>query len=215
MGARENHLVIFVRAPQIGAVKRRLAKDIGAFAAWQFYRRTTAELLRRVGDPRWRCWLAVTPDRLATGTRFWGTRFWGARFRAGRYSGFGQGPGDLGRRMAAPVRGLPPGPVVIIGSDIPELRRGHVADAFANLSTVDFVFGPAADGGYWLIGCKRRVMHEDLRRTLFRGVRWSTRHALEDTLANVPPHRSVALLETLHDIDTGEDFVSWRERGVT
>lgn len=207
MGARQNHLVIFVRAPQIGAVKRRLAKDIGAYAAWQFYRRTTADLLRRVGDPRWRCWLAVTPDWLATGTRFWG-----APLRAGRYSGFGQGPGDLGRRMAAPVRDLPPGPVVIIGSDIPDLRREHIADAFAELSTADFVFGPAADGGYWLVGCKRRSMHEDLRRTLFRGVRWSTRHVLEDTLANVPRHRSVALLETLHDIDTGEDFSAWRER---
>lgn len=207
MGARQNHLVIFVRAPQIGAVKRRLAKDIGAYAAWQFYRRTTADLLRRVGDPRWRCWLAVTPDWLATGTRFWG-----APLRAGRYSGFGQGPGDLGRRMAAPVRDLPPGPVVIIGSDIPDLRREHIADAFAALSAVDFVFGPAADGGYWLVGCKRRSMHEDLRRTLFRGVRWSTRHVLEDTLANVPRHRSVALLETLHDIDTGEDFSAWRER---
>lgn len=188
-------------------MKRRLAKDIGAYAAWQFYRRSSAALLHRVGDPRWRCWLAVTPDGLATGTRFWGVRL-----RAGRYSGFGQGPGDLGRRMAAPLSELPPGPVVIIGSDIPELRRKHIADAFAELSTADFVFGPAADGGYWLIGCKRRSMHEDLRRTLFRGVRWSTRHALEDTLANVPRHRSVALLETLQDIDTGEDFVAWRKR---
>ncbi|MCH8183034.1 MAG: TIGR04282 family arsenosugar biosynthesis glycosyltransferase [Proteobacteria bacterium] len=207
MGARQNHLVIFVRAPRIGAVKRRLAKDIGAYAAWRFYRFATAALLRRAGDPRWRCWLAVTPDGFASGPRFWGTRFWG-----GRYSGFGQGQGDLGRRMAAPVRDLPPGPVVIIGSDIPDLRREHIADAFAALSAADFVFGPAADGGYWLIGCKRRSMHEDLRRTLFRGVRWSTRHALEDTLANVPPHRSVAFLETLHDIDTGEDFAAWRKR---
>ena len=209
MGARENHLVIFVRAPQIGAVKRRLATEIGAFAAWQFYRRSSAALLRQVGDPRWRCWLAVTPDGLATGTRFWGPGVWRAP-----YSGFGQGQGDLGRRMAAPLRDLPPGPAVIIGSDIPDLRREHIAAAFAELSTADFVFGPAADGGYWLVGCKRRSAHEDLRRTLFRGVRWSTRHALEDTLANVPPHRSVALLETLHDIDTGEDFAAWRARGV-
>lgn len=209
MGARENHLVIFVRAPQIGAVKRRLARDIGAFAAWQFYHRNSAELLRRADDPRWRCWLAVTPDGFVAGARFWGPRFWRAPF-----PGFGQGRGDLGQRMAAPLRELPPGPVVIIGSDIPELRREHIAGAFAKLSTADFVFGPAADGGYWLVGCKRRSAHEDLRRTLFRGVRWSTRHALEDTLANVPHHRSVALLETLHDIDTGEDFIAWRKRGA-
>lgn len=202
MAGRENHLVIFVRAPQIGAVKRRLAEDIGDFAAWQFYRRTTADLLHRIADPRWRCWLAVTPDGFADRGRFW----------TGRYSRFGQGRGDLGRRMAAPVRHLPPGPVVIVGSDIPDLGRSHIAGAFAELSQADFVFGPAADGGYWLVGCKRLFMREDLRRTLFRGVRWSTRHALADTLANVPPHRSVALLETLHDIDTGKDFAAWHGR---
>ena len=122
-----------------------------------------------------------------------------------------RGGGDLGRRMAAPMRRLPPGPVVIVGSDIPDLGWSHIVGAFAELSQADFVFGPAADGGYWLIGCKRRLC-EDLRRTLFRGVRWSTRHALADTLANVPPHRSVALLETLHDIDTGKDFAAWRKR---
>ena len=205
MGRRQNHLVIFVRAPQIGALKRRLAKDIGAFAAWRFYRGTANALLRRVSDPRWRCWLAVTPDRFAVSARFW----------HGRCSRFGQGAGDLGRRMAAPARDLPPGPVVIVGSDIPGLSRAHVAAAFAKLSTTDFVFGPAADGGYWLAGYKRQPTHENLQSTLFRGVRWSTRYALEDTLANVPPHRSVALLETLHDIDTGEDFAAWRKRIAT
>lgn len=204
MGVRENHLVVFVRAPQVGAVKRRLARDIGAFAAWQFYSRNSATLMRRVVDSRWRLWLAVTPDRFATRARFW----------EANYARFGQGPGDLGRRMAVAVRTVPPGPVVIVGSDIPEVRREHIADAFAKLSTADFVFGPAVDGGFWLIGCKRRVAHEDLRRTLFRGIRWSTRHALEDTLANVAPNRSVALLDTLHDIDTEKDFLAWRERGA-
>ena len=200
--ARENHLVIFVKAPQIGAVKRRLAEGIGAFAAWQVYRRMSAALPRRLCDPRWRCWLAVTPDSLARRSRFWPEGM----------KSFGQGPGDLGRRMAAAVRDLPPGSVVIVGSDIPELGRAHVADAFAKLSTADYVFGPSPDGGYWLIGCKRRCAHEDLRRGVFRGVRWSTRHALEDTLANVPPHRTVALLPSLRDIDTVSDYEDWRKR---
>ena len=47
------HLVVFARAPRLGAVKRRLARDIGALAAWRFYRTATAGLLRRLaGDPR-------------------------------------------------------------------------------------------------------------------------------------------------------------------
>ena len=199
--APENHLVIFVRAPQIGAAKRRLAEGIGAFAAWQVYRRMSAALPRRICDPRWRCWLAVTPDSFAQRSRFW---------PAGP-NRFGQGPGDLGRRMARPIRRLPPGPVVIVGSDIPELGRAHIAEALARLSRADFVLGPAPDGGYWLIGSRRRAAHEDLRRSLFKGVRWSTRHALEDTLANVPPHRTVALLTTLQDIDTESDYRAWRD----
>ncbi len=49
-----------------------------------------------------------------------------------------------------------PGPVVIIGADIPEITPDHIGRAFAALGRSDAVFGPAADGGYWLVGLKRR-----------------------------------------------------------
>ena len=186
-------LVVFVKAPRIGTVKTRLAAAIGPVAAWRFYRTATDRLLRTVGDgPGWHTSLAVTPDEFCRHGRYWPDRI--ARFAQGR--------GDLGRRMGAVMATRPLGPVVIVGSDIPELRHRHIAEAFAVLETHDAVFGPAADGGYWLVGLKRRPLRPDI----FRNVRWSTEHALADTLRNLPHGCRTALLETLNDVDTVDDY---------
>lgn len=196
------HLVVFARAPRLGAVKRRLAADIGDVAAWQFYWRTLAHVLRRVApDPRWRSWLAVTPDRFASAAGLWPLA------RHGPPRLIPQGAGDLGQRMARPLADLPPGPVVIVGCDIPALNRAHVARAFAALGNHDAVFGPAEDGGYWLVGARRRPRVPDL----FGGVRWSSEHALADTRANLAPSQSVALIDVLRDIDDGAAYEAWRQ----
>src|ERR671932_477084 len=77
---------------------------------------------------------------------------------------------DLGARMERPLRELPPGPVAIVGSDIPGIEPKHVAAAFRRLAARDdFVFGPAPDGGFWLVGARRRRPPRG-----FPGVRWST-----------------------------------------
>ena len=191
-----NHLVVFVKAPRHGAVKTRLARDVGATAAAAFYRATTAALLRRLGrDPRWRLSLAVTPDLDAAGAGFWPAGI----------PRLAQGGGDLGRRMERALRAPPSGPVVVVGSDIPAIRAGHVARAFAALGSHDAVFGPAVDGGYWLVGMKRRPWAVGV----FAGVRWSSPHALADTLANLAGRR-VLLLDRLRDVDTGADLAAWR-----
>jgi hypothetical protein len=203
--ARRPQLVVFLRAPQRGAVKRRLAAGIGARAAHRFYADTSRALIRRLGDdPRWRLTLAATPDRLARRGRFWPR----ARRAMARC---GQGGGDLGRRMARMFTELPPGPVVIIGSDIPGITRDHVAGAFARLARFEAVFGPAKDGGYWLVGLARRFPAPGaLARRLFRGVRWSSAHALADTRANLPPRAEAPPLEALEDVDDAVSHGRWR-----
>ena len=194
----KGHLVIMVRAPRLGLGKRRLARDLGALAAWRFQRRMLGQILRRLGgDPRWITWLAVTPDRAVHKSTRW----------AGWARVIPQGAGGLGARMERLLRDRPPGPpgppgpVVIVGSDIPELNAGHVARAFKALGHHDWVFGPAADGGYWLVGARRR--RAPWRS--FEAVRWSSQYALADSLANLRGAR-VALLEELQDVDTGEDL---------
>lgn len=190
------HLMIMVKAPRLGQVKRRLAADIGDVAACWFYRRSTTTLLRRLAhDARWQTWLALTPDRFAAKGRWWpATRR------------IPQGGGDLGRRMATLLRHPPPGPVVIVGSDIPDIAPRHIDTAFKALGDHDLVFGPAEDGGYWLVGARRRPHLPDP----FRGVRWSTERALADSLANIEGRYSVALLDELQDIDDGAALARWR-----
>src|SRR3984885_354415 len=156
------HLILFVKLPRLGAGKRRLARDIGAVAALRFER-----LEPRLGrDRRWKLRLAGTPDRAA------------ARW-PGRSPAMPQGAGDLGARMRRAPAACPTGPAVLVGSDIPGMTAAHIAEAFALLGWHDIVLGPANDGGFWLVGCR----HAPPR---FGRVRWSSRHALEDTLANLP-----------------------------
>lgn len=176
-------VVVFARTPRRGAVKRRLAAKAGAAAALRFHRLTLEALVRRfVRDCRWRTVLAVT-----SGSYRW-PRFV-PRIR--------QQGADIGARMAHAIAAMPPGPVLLVGSDIPGIRPAHIARAFRALAVGDVVFGPASDGGYWLVGVRKRV----LLRSLFRGVRWSTEYALADTVANLPPGRAHALADTLSDVD--------------
>lgn len=194
MGARQRHLVIFARQPRLGVGKRRLAADVGDVEAVRFARHALDRLTRVLGrDPRWRLWMAVSPDRpldwVRTGTPL------------------PQGQGDLGARLARVIQALPPGPVVILGSDTPTVTRGDVADAFAALRASRAVFGPARDGGYWLIGL-RRAPGEALP---FSNVRWSTHDALSDTLANLEGER-VSLLREQEDVDDGPALRRYRAR---
>lgn len=183
----KRHLVIFARVPQFGRVKRRLAAAIGPAAAIRFYRQTLDRQIRTLSrDRRWTVWLFVTPDP--------------ARRRANVH---GQGRGDLGQRMKRPFRLLPPGPVVLVGSDIPAMRPRHIARAFALLGNHDLVFGPATDGGFWLVGARRS---RPLPRSLFSGVRWSTAHALADTLAAIPQGYATGIADTLDDVDDADDL---------
>lgn len=110
--------------------------------------------------------------------------------------------------MRRPPVGLPPGPVVVIGSDIPEIRRHHIAEAFRVLGSHPFVFGPARDGGYWLVGARRRPAETP---DIFAGVRWSTEHALADTLAHLGPGQAGPELAALEDVDDAEAWRRWRD----
>jgi uncharacterized protein len=184
-------LLVFARAPRLGAVKRRLAAGIGAMAALRFYRTSLAALLAEVArDARWRTVIAATPDR--TRAR------WPRRLPLAP-----QGRGDLGARLDRTTRAHRR--VVVVGSDIPGVTRADIAAAFRALGRADAVFGPAEDGGYWLVGlAPRRPLSP------FAAVRWSTEHALADTLANFHGRR-IALLRTLRDVDTAADLAALAE----
>lgn len=183
------HLVLFVRAPALGRGKRRLAHEIGDVAALRFEQLMIARLLLRLGnDARWHLRIAMTPDQACRRARAWQPA----------YTVVGQGRGDLGVRMARAIAAAPPGPVVLIGGDVPAIEARHIAAAFRLLGSCDLVFGPARDGGFWLVGARRRPRSP---APLFAGVRWSSPYALADTLGGLPQHLRVGFVETLEDVD--------------
>ena len=185
-------LIVMVKEPRAGRVKTRLGKDIGLTAAAWWFRHQVKRLLRRIDDPRWNVVLAVAPDRAGMLSRIWPARF----------ERIAQGQGDLGDRMARVMQAVPVGPVCVIGADIPDIGPVQIARAFSVLGTSDAVFGPAPDGGFWLIGLRRT---NPMPAKFFQDVRWSTAHALDDSRASLGELR-VALIDELQDIDTVDDL---------
>ncbi|NVO57681.1 TIGR04282 family arsenosugar biosynthesis glycosyltransferase [Rhodobacteraceae bacterium B1Z28] len=187
-------LVIMVKEPHPGRVKTRLGRDIGMVGAAWWFRHQTRSLIRRLRDSRWQVVLAVSPDREGLRSRIWPADL----------PRVAQGRGDLGDRMGRMLRVAPKGPVCLIGADIPGITPSHIARAFEALGRSQMVFGPAPDGGYWLVGAQR---YGALPSGMFRDVRWSTEHALADTLASVSGCR-VAFIDQLRDVDTVADLNS-------
>lgn len=182
-----------VKEPHPGRVKTRLGAGIGLTASAWWFRHQSAKLLRHIESPRWKTTLAVSPDNEGLNSRIWPAHL----------PRIAQGQGGLGTRMARIFAALPPGPVLIIGADIPGIQQHHIAAAFKALGNHDAVFGPASDGGYWLVGLKRT---RPSPISLFEGVRWSTDHALSDTLGTIPG-LTYSLIATLDDVDTSADLM--------
>ena len=187
-------LVIMVKEPRPGRVKTRLVRDIGLIDATWWFRHQVRALLRRLQDPRWQITLAVAPDHVGLCSRFWPAHL----------PRIPQGRGDLGARMARVLGHAPTGPVCIIGADIPGITPAHIARAFSTIGPNEAVFGPAPDGGYWLIGLKRSAA---LPSDILRNVRWSGPHALSDSIDSLGNMR-VALTDALQDVDTAADLAA-------
>lgn len=198
-----NHLVIFAKAPRLGTVKSRLAADLGDVEALRIYRQLAAQTMRPLSrDPRWQTTLALTPDRHTLS---------GFRWSSPKLGRLAQGGGDLGARLGRIYRDLSAGPVVFIGTDLPDINTEKVARAFKALGHHDAVIGPANDGGYWLIGFRRRPKIA----TAFDNIRWSSEHTMADTIRNIKSeiqHPQIKMLEQLDDIDDIESYRKWQSR---
>lgn len=183
-------LWIFAKAPVAGVVKTRLARDIGVVAATAWYRRILAQTISTAERARIPCRIAAAPCASA--------------FRHSFRSSLplrDQPMGDLGQRMTT-VAKQSRGASLIVGSDIPDLSPSLLRRARRAVARFDLIVGPARDGGYYLIGF--RTPAHAFR--LFHAVRWSSPHALADTLANAPKHWRLGFLPMLQDVDCLEDL---------
>jgi hypothetical protein len=117
-----------------------------------------------------------------------------------------QGQGDLTARLNKGLNEAPPGPVMFIGADAPDLSPALIRGAVCSLQRNDAVFGPASDGGFWLFGLNKTSR----THSPFHNVRWSGPHAMADVKANLPESAKVGLLPELIDIDEAKDWKNWR-----
>ncbi len=193
-------IIVFGRYPVPGKVKTRLIPVLGRTGAAALQQRLTEATLRTVRK------FAVGPAA-ATELCFEG----GSKRKVHRWLGrmdlfSQQEPGDLGARMgAAFLKAFRNGcrKVVLVGTDIPDLKQVHLQEAFEGLRDNDVVVGPSTDGGYWLIGMNRPL-------DVFRGIEWGSGGVLHQTLRTVKSRGlKCRLLDPLRDIDTVEDLKGW------
>lgn len=211
-----------------GRVKTRLGASIGMSAAADLHRLFTVRLADSLADCGGRRCVLVSPDDRCGEV---------AGAISSRWTSLAQGSGHLGQRMWAGFRRCFEGRdsrVVMIGSDLPTLEKSDIDAAFASLVDHDCVFGPATDGGYYLVGLRgNHVGVGDERRpvadsrsessgesmgesaggdslfvNLFGDLPWGTETVLADSLGIAATNGlRVAMLGEREDVDTWADLV--------
>jgi rSAM/selenodomain-associated transferase 1 len=194
-------LIVFCKAPRPGLVKTRLAASLGAEQASVIYGQLVRTVLQRVQQVS-SVQIRFAPPDAWTEVAGWRlSPTWDLK---------PQPDGDLGQRMlqaftAAFESGADR--VVLIGTDTPELHESDVREAFTALRRDDVVLGPAADGGYWLIGLS------EPHPSLFEGMEWSTDQVFSETVRRAQGRGlTLHLLRVLEDIDTVEDWRNYEAR---
>ncbi len=204
-GFRER-LIIFTRYPEPGTTKTRMIPALGAEGAADLQRRMTDHLISKVKT-------MVEQRTLAVEIRFEGGKKKLMREWLGpSFSYRHQGPGHIGQRMKRALEdGFQDGytSIVIIGSDIPDISSQIIDQAFAELQRNRLVLGPAADGGYYLVGMQKDEAHQAYPE-LFEAIDWGTNRVLSQTIAAANQQGiGYALLVTLKDVDRPEDIKIW------
>lgn len=195
-GHRGELLLVFARFPEPGRVKTRLEPALGPHGAAALHRSMAERTLRRLEGFRVQVRFdGADADRV---------REWLGPARALR----AQGPGDLGARLR---RGFAEGfaegadPVLAVGTDCPRLGPAEVRAALAALESKDAVFGPATDGGYYLVALRRRAWSR--AASLFDAVPWGGAEVLRASLAAArSAGLATRLLPALADVDRPGDL---------
>lgn len=200
-------LLVFARLPEHGAVKTRLAADIGADRALAVYSAMLRDTLRSIGDSYDETEVEVmwAPTEAADGESL--ARAFGDRSVAMQT---GEALGDrLSMAFSERFFFHRTERIIAVGVDDPTIPRPLINTAFALLESCDWVVGPARDGGYYLIGCRGPAFDNET----FQDIEWGTSSVFSSTIAKIrESQRNVAVLPMRTDIDTAEDLEGseWR-----
>lgn len=191
MKATDALLIIFTKNPEIGKVKTRLAKSLGDKAALDIYKfllSHTVSATTNLEIDKWVYYSEKIPKK-----DVWPSEAFHKKVQTGR---------DLGEKMFnACQEAFKSGykRVIIIGSDLLDIKQQDLTYAFLELKKNDIVIGPASDGGYYLLGMK------SLNSKVFKNKAWSTPSVLPDTLKDLEG-KKIKILETRNDIDEIQDI---------
>lgn len=185
-------VIVFVKNIKLGTVKTRLAKTIGDFAAFEVY----SELVKITEN---------ATDALKVDKRiYFSDAVVDTKWKKDVKTV--QKGKDLGERMLNAFKdGFEAGykKIVLIGSDLPDINAGHITDGLIALDENEVVFGPAEDGGYYLVGMSK------LHTSIFTNKPWSQPNLLKVTLQELQNNKvSVGILAVLNDIDTYDDLIA-------
>jgi uncharacterized protein len=194
-------LLFFIKNPQKGQVKTRLASVIGDEMAVRLYKRFLLEMLSTLNKGTFLFYLCVYPVDALEGLRTW---------LGQDYLYMPQQGENLGERMKngfIEALAMNFKRVVLIGSDIPSLPLEFIEEAFISLEKKDVVIGPSVDGGYYLIGFR----NDKFSPRAFKGIPWSTERVFGETMKVLEGEGlTVHTLKTLRDIDTAQDLRNYR-----
>jgi hypothetical protein len=203
----QKRIIIFTRYPEPGSTKTRMIPELGPEGAAELQRQMTEHIKARVDE-------LCTLHPFAVEIRYEG----GNDNLMAEWLGHGptycrQGSGDIGLRMGRALQdAFEQGckTVLIIGSDIPDITPGIMQSAFETLAQKDLVLGPAADGGYYLIGVNQNTFRH-WPPQLFKNISWGTERVLPETLDIAEKLKlKFNLLDTLRDVDRPEDLGVWQ-----
>lgn len=185
-------LIVFLKNPESGSVKTRLANDIGSDSARIVYEKLIHYTLKQSEVSGSRVHLYFSGG--IPGGHLIGEN-------AETYNQKGNNLGEKMRNAFQEVFNRGYEKAIIIGSDCPEIRSGHIKEAFSMLDIADVVIGPATDGGYYLLGMKK------LHDSLFENKNWSWETVLTETVKDFRKYKlNYAQLPSLTDIDTIDDY---------
>ncbi len=195
-------IIFFVKAPVYGTVKTRMAEHTGAHGALMLYKAFAADTLATLKRMDLPLRIFYQPAGHAELVRGW---------LGNSTPLIAQKGATLGERMhyalcSCTAEGFDS--IILVGSDIPDLNENIINQAFLTLQTRQAVIGPAADGGYYLIGARKT----GITSKAFEGIDWGSPEVFEKTLQRLRENGiEPGIITELRDIDTGRDLQALAE----
>ena len=199
----QRHVLLFVRAPELGRVKTRLEKKMGAATVLRLYKCFVQDIMETLITGGHDITVFFTPPDRGLAVRSW----LGETIPVQKQSG--KTLGDRMRNAFSDVFATGVDQAVLLGSDLPDMDNRIIDESFEFLEKEGLVIGPALDGGYYLIGFRKNAFDSDL----FSGIDWGTSSVFRQTLGKIhTAGLNCHVLPSHQDIDTHDDLMAFYHR---